>query len=466
MKLSPLLEELISIAKKPKTDFALSMNMTPSGLSKILTGKRLPAPQGRKVFTKQAADYFTEAIYTLKCYTKFDSVFPVIYDFNSKDELRSFLTCAIEYALDMDFAAESNINFDYAERSMCSLGRKTVLNLLCLTLSDHLVSAEDTRVEIYITLSLLHDSLAKIFQRIRFIGLHYFHDTVLHCFFDEAALTAINGSYGSGALSLISKAERELGLDLNLWRITGDTGQPFLMIKGSVLLLFNDQIAGMPLMVPVYHKSALTMFQTALMTQEMEKVSYSRADAIAFLKEHSGFIPQLLELGIESAYNFISIGYLLEKTELEAAWVDTDLCKQISELFYAILSRETTFVVSFAAMERFVASGKAVVPLFGAIDIPSEGRVPYLNRFEAFLHNEKFSKIKLTNSDLTCMSIYCTRDVDLLYTVDDTYKREKIHVFKANQICGLLHDIKLLNLSPDLWQAYQKELMFGDTGIV
>ncbi|WP_349948745.1 hypothetical protein ABFV83_10120 [Lacrimispora sp. BS-2] len=42
MKTGKLLEELIEIAQSPKTDFAISMNMTPSGLSKILKGRRLP----------------------------------------------------------------------------------------------------------------------------------------------------------------------------------------------------------------------------------------------------------------------------------------------------------------------------------------------------------------------------------------------------------------------------------------
>ncbi|GAA0086949.1 hypothetical protein UT300007_33900 [Clostridium sp. CTA-7] len=42
MEIGTLLEELINIAQISKTDFAISMNMTPSGLSKILTGRRLP----------------------------------------------------------------------------------------------------------------------------------------------------------------------------------------------------------------------------------------------------------------------------------------------------------------------------------------------------------------------------------------------------------------------------------------
>ncbi len=48
MKTGKLLEELIDIAKTSKTDFAISMNMTPSGLSKILKGGRLPFFKGKE----------------------------------------------------------------------------------------------------------------------------------------------------------------------------------------------------------------------------------------------------------------------------------------------------------------------------------------------------------------------------------------------------------------------------------
>ncbi len=53
MKTGKLLEELIDIVQTPKTDFAISMNMTPSGLSKILKGGRLPNSAGRQLLILQ-----------------------------------------------------------------------------------------------------------------------------------------------------------------------------------------------------------------------------------------------------------------------------------------------------------------------------------------------------------------------------------------------------------------------------
>ena len=50
MEIGILLEELINIAQLSKTDFAIGMNMTPSGLSKILTGRRLPLFKEKRLF--------------------------------------------------------------------------------------------------------------------------------------------------------------------------------------------------------------------------------------------------------------------------------------------------------------------------------------------------------------------------------------------------------------------------------
>ena len=55
MKIGLLLEKLIDTAQTTKTDFALNMNMTPSGLSKILKGARLPFIKEKRSFSRQAA---------------------------------------------------------------------------------------------------------------------------------------------------------------------------------------------------------------------------------------------------------------------------------------------------------------------------------------------------------------------------------------------------------------------------
>lgn len=70
MKTGKLLEELINIAQTTKTDFAISMNMTPSGLRKILKGGRLPLLKEKGEFCGKAAAYFTDALYVHSCYLK------------------------------------------------------------------------------------------------------------------------------------------------------------------------------------------------------------------------------------------------------------------------------------------------------------------------------------------------------------------------------------------------------------
>ncbi|MGI6404577.1 MAG: hypothetical protein ACOX0K_10315 [Oscillospiraceae bacterium] len=167
MKLHLLLEKLVHIAQKPKTDFAQSIRMTPSGLSKILTGKRLPTTRERKVFTKLAAEYFAESIYAPNCHLKFKDLYPVIYDFQSKRELLAFLTYGIEYAMDKNFAQESSVNFDYSERGFYFLGYKPVINWLCVILSEYLTChPSDEPLELYSTLPLLGSGYNSILKRI------------------------------------------------------------------------------------------------------------------------------------------------------------------------------------------------------------------------------------------------------------------------------------------------------------
>ena len=126
MRTGPLLEELIRIAQISKTDFAISMHMSPSGLSKILTGKRLPSPREKRMFGKQAANDLANAIYCDNCYLKFKNIFPVLYDFTSKYELAMFLADAIGYALDRDFSAQNGENTNYPDREFSFLGEKTI----------------------------------------------------------------------------------------------------------------------------------------------------------------------------------------------------------------------------------------------------------------------------------------------------------------------------------------------------
>ncbi len=466
MKIGMLLEKLIDVAKKPKTDFALSMNMTPSGLSKILTGKRVPLMKERKAFTRQAAHYFAEAIYSPGCYLKFANLFPVIYDFESQEELQTFLSSAIAFALDNSFSEENSLNLSFTDRGLYYLGRKPVLNQLCIILSDQLVSCPCEPAELFASLPLRDPVYFKIFHRLVFLEYKKPENIVLNYYFGDDFINGPNGIEATDFLHFISTLQKHA--DLNFYQSNHDSGH-FLLWKGQFLLLFNTQIDGAPLLVPICHKSYLNVFYNVLMRKGSTKASYSTGEAIAFLESNPQIITALQSRKVDGVYNFMSIGYLLNKQELEATQSSPLVCDFISKLFTRVLSTQTTFVVSMAAMDRFSSLGRAIVPLIGAIPFPPELRVDYLRRFDAYLSESNYDKLKIVDSGFSNIAVLVSQGLCLIYTLDDTFQREKTHVFHSPRLGSLIDkelcasDRVIADFTKDLWNAYQEELL--NTGL-
>ncbi len=467
MKLHLLLEELIQIAQKPKTDFALNINMTPSGLSKILTGKRLPTVRERKVFTKLAAEFFTESIYSPKCYLKFKDLFPVLYDFQSKGELLSFLTYAIEYALDKNFAQESSVNLGYAERGFYYLGHRPVLNLLCVVLSHYMIHHHGEPLELFSTFPVLDSCYSRILKRMIITNSKYLEGVTINHLITQSSQPQNNTQGAESMFSFVFKLNEHC--DLNLWNVPNSIRQHFLLVKGHVLLLFNDQLDETPLLIPIFHKSYLILFHSALLKEEPQKISYNTEDAIAYFKENSQKTIQLLEQQMESVYNFLFIGYLIQKSELRNMHSDKILTDRIEKAFHAVLAGEMHFYLSFSTLERFVTFGKLMIPLLGMVTIPAPERAAYLQRFNLFLKDEQFEKVKIVNSEYSNFSVVFFQDAAILYTADSSGAREKFHVFTHPQICNQLKESILANsnvafeLSPDLWKAYQEDLLSNNS---
>lgn len=437
--------------------------MTPSGLSKILNGGRLPVSKEKKAFIKLAADYFAENIYSLGCYIKFRDLFPVLYDFHSLEELRSFLNYAIEYALDKDVAAANQVNLEFVERGFYFLGRKPALNLLCVMLSEHIMNDQDDSLEIYSSFSLMDPTFSALFQKIRIANPEKCKQITLNHFFDGTLQEAKGGGKGI-TLSLIGQLQNKF--ELNLWTSGSDLGQPFLFIKGALLLMFNPQIDGTPLLIPISHKSYLSYFYESLMMKDIRKISYNRNEAAALLEANPQFVPELLTRGIDSVYNFVSIGYLLDKEEISSISDHEQIAEWVWQVFDSILSGKTIFHVSIAAMERFSTFGKAIVPLIGAFPLPREQRVSYLQRFNAYLKNEQsYNKVKILDSQLSNIAALCSGDLCLVYSIDDGFERDRIHVFDAKTVLPVLERMTLsgptlpLDFSLDLWSAYQGDLL-------
>lgn len=463
MKTGSLLEELINIAQVSKTDFALSMNMTPSGLSKILKAGRVLLFKEKKVFSRQAAAYFANSLYSHCCYLKLMNVFPVIYDFNSRYELETFLSFAIEYALDIDLEEENKGNLIYSESELCFLGQKNILNFFCILTSHYLTASNNGSFEFYGTLPFLDRCYTNIFSRIKLISCDQSKNKLIYNhFINIGAMEKSTSRYDIGFLSSIVHSQTYI--DLFFWNITEEINSPFLLLKDNFLLNFSTQLDGTPLMTYISQKSHISSSLNSLLQKEVKKISYGREDALLALQNNPDLLDKLISKNIYSVYNGIPIGYLLHEQELKNDHCSDNVKDFILGLFQEILSHDSEFFITVNSMMNFCATGKVIVPLWGEITLPAKERYSYLQRLEPIISNGKIDKFKIVNNDLFEMSVVCAPGISLIYTISHDRTSEKIHYFETELISSIFKkqiekkQIHVIELTTDIWKSYLDEM--------
>lgn len=457
-----LLNELVTIAKTSKTDFALHMNMTPSGLSKILTGKRLPLLKEKWEFCNQAASYFSQHIYARNCHLKLQSAFPIIYDFDSRYELEQFLCTAIEYALNCDFASENKAPINYYDKGPYYMGDRMILNILCILISDEIVNKPDNDKFIFYSSFFNYEMYYdEIFRRIQSVCPEKMRNVVINYLVDLSQFETLTVPQFD-ILSNITRMQEYA--QMNLWEITKQIDNPFILLKGRFLVYFTTQIDGTMFMQLIQHKSYLNIFYNTLLSGNINKISYTNAEAIEYLNQHPSFVDELTDCGIDAIYNFLSMGYLIRDDDIRSKDIDLNLNKQMQKLFKRILSGNSDFYVSNYAMTSFYTKGITIVPLSGEIKIPLESRITYLKRFNKYVTQNNRKKLKIITNDFPPVTVLFSGKLTIVYTYNSTDKLEKLHVFRTRKMYDILYNqiqykIKnMIDLNFELWNTYINDL--------
>ena len=224
MRFKTLLGQLIAISKKSKTDFALAMNMTPSGLSKLLNGSRTPSLKERRLFIWQAAEYFSEALYSPRDYARLEPIFPVVYDFESRDELKRFFDTALTYSLENTLGSETDAGLAFSARGRYYLGRDTMLNILCVILSEYILCNPGGPHELYASLPMGSPVYRRMLRRLRFMEHPNMQDMKLHFFSSPANL---RDSKRKRRLEFMARVQQRL--DIRLYACEEEL-EPFLLL--------------------------------------------------------------------------------------------------------------------------------------------------------------------------------------------------------------------------------------------
>lgn len=459
---SLLLNKLIQIAQIPKTDFALFLNMTPSGLSKILTASRLPSLKEKKNFSRQAGRYFANIIFSAGCYFKFKDIFPFIYDFHSKDELSAFLAAAIEYTLDLDFMNENGENSNYPDKEIFFLGKKNILNMFCIIVSDLLHTNPQSEFEVFSTLPIFDHNFSDIFSRIVCFTEKKQASIVFNHLFDKQTFELAYEKDNINIVSVITEFQNSM--DLNFWQLSQKIEKDFILIQSHCLFSFSIQLDGTPLLSYITHRGYLAIFFKYLNGLNAAKMSYSSNEIIQYLEQNSTSISDTFVDNIQAIYNFIPVGYLLTQNELSQSQISKSITNKILQLYEQILNSEHTFFISVDLIQNFCTSGKISLPLVGIIDIPPKKRISYLKRLNRY-YNEygHHRKIKIVNAEMPRVSMLCAKGFNVIYTFDVNNHREKIHCFNTGVIYNIMqkevneNHMPIFDFTPELWQVYLDE---------
>ena len=462
MKAGQLINSLFEISGVSKTDFAIFMNTSPSGLSKILASTRLPPQKEKRQFCKQAASFFCDALWCHHCFTSLQPLFSIIYDFHSKQELEQFLYRAIKYALDIEYAAENDVNFDFPDREEFLIGPHASLDMLCILLSACAAHTDKREIVLYTNVPLFSNTSPNLFDRIIINTITQERRFQFNYLIDPAYLASDRSILDYHFFHTITTIEQHG--DLFFWTSDWAAKQPFILIKGQFLLIFPQLPDGSISMMKITHKGYIASFYSDMINTGTSRISYSGKEVMQSIGSNPSFADTLKADDLLSVYAFFEPGLMLADQDFDAMQIPDGPKKSILKLYQQSLRLDKSYYISQDACTRFYQSGKIIIPLVGIYTLPEDQRLGYLNRFSDFISSRTADTAAIQASSLSNLFIINYGDYSLLYLADRKFSFEKIHIFKTGAILkGLKRErangrFKEQNLTPELWRTMLEEL--------
>lgn len=462
MQFKKLLAELITISKKSKTDFALAMNMTPSGLSKLLSGSRTPSLKERRLFIRQAAEYFSEALYFPGDYAKLAPIFPVVYNFETREELRRFLETALTHALETALDMDMDTAFDFSTRGRYYLGGDAMLNILCVILSGYIKDGTDKPLRLYVSLPLGSSACRKMVSRMRFMEHANLQGMEMHFFSSPSDLRDSNRQ---GRLKMIEQVQKKVDLRLHACNEELET---FFLIKDTCLLLLHPDMETTPMAIPIFHINQITLFHENLMNKRSLSLTYTADEVVDMLEQGAPYFIKLLEKQLDSIFCFVLVGFLLTAEEMQSTGGSPKACAQMEKIFHLLLHSKVPFRISTQVMSSFGTEGKVRVPFLGTVQIPLAKRAEYLSRLSQpanRVQEKDGNKFYLMESRLSNMLFLFCKRMCIIYCVDDAGKRERLHMLPSRRLTRQIlaqvqaQEKTVIRFSYDLWHHYRKRLL-------
>ncbi|MDD3611673.1 MAG: hypothetical protein PHU38_04810 [Eubacteriales bacterium] len=461
MKTAFLLEELIQIADMSKKDFASACFLSPSGLSRLLSGQQILDLNEHKSFSSKAARALTSNIYGLHCYQKLSKLFPFIYDFASENGLHTFLEHAISTALLSDYIANAGISDDSFGRESVYLNHRNVLNMSCILLSSCFEAAPDKKLELYSSLPLFDGELPYSLSRIIFTPPSAECVTLNQAVNSESFSYALNELNVGNPIGQIHQLESSL--DLYFWE-TAPIQDHFILVKDQLLLIFDTLPDETPAVKVISNKYYLLRFAQFLEEHWGRKLSFNKEEVQQMLDNDPAYLLNFLDREPAALYAYEPIGFFLKAHEMSAVEPSAERRELLADFFQALMTSGLAFYPAASSITEFVRSGRTVVPFSGNLNVEKTKRVEMMRRFEEVVGRNSIEKTQVFYSSMSDSAILCLKDLTLLYLYKPKQASEKLHLFFVEDMADFLKQdyrkkqFRFQEFSQERWQSYIEEI--------
>lgn len=427
MTFHQLLETLIDISDVQKTVVAQHLNISPSALSKYLTGQRVPPQYLILDFIESSARLFADNLFEHGTWTRLNDYFQFLYSFNDADELARFLREALMYYYRISDNTPRLCR--HAQDNTVMVGKENILNYICIHYSDWLDHCDDLSKEEMYSTAWIHRVIGRDLAA-RVTMNRKEKDTVaMHHFVHNERLK----KYDS-LIVFAREVEQYWSLfDLSFWTASEPPHEHFLFVRGHSLVIFDFLPYDEPIMLLITDKDYISRIEPHLMKYFQVPLMKNRAGFEEAIAERGQELRDYLTHSLRFTFSFFPMSLLLTREDLLAQIPDRQAAELLADLYETIAGKPKNMIVSLDSLKRLMKERHIAIPFYKAISLNPQDTLKYLNRYTDSLYGRKLEHLSLYKERLDYTLVLCMEEEVIFFFLGNERNEDKYVIFPVGR---------------------------------
>lgn len=426
MYINDLLNAFIKASGISKSELAAKTDYAPSAISKMLTQRKFPAEKASRSFLETAAKIFSECIYNEKNAYQLDKIFYFTYDFKNEREMYVFIKNALEisYYKTMRETLMEDHNKGKYSLSWDGVG---ILNQFCIRLS-FLLEEAGKDLDIYSTINPSKEFHLQMWRRIKYNGKKGDPKIRLNQLISTQVVEQLE------LMEIFKLADILMEcFDVYLWEIDRMPEHELAYIPNKMLATYNFILQDMPQVDFVEDITYVFSIKETILNHFGNCITFDKQAMEEYLMQTTyEEIDRQFE-GEKYIFSFISMGYLLRKSQLMRHYENEEVIDKLIYIFTKMMGEELTLFASPHSAYKFFEMGVMNYPIVESVHMTAEEMLKYMEEYTQHYLQGK-NKLMVIKEPLEYSFCFVNSNVLYLYTKANALNGEKIGVLYKNML--------------------------------